>query len=148
MKKSLWFLRWSCRSRSLSVSCGTCTSRTWSSQPRAAWEPLSHSSRTFHHKTGPIPPPQSTTSSRLENFRAATTAATTSTSANRLHPSSTSAWLGAGVHFRNIPTTRHSYRSYSQSSTLPAMAEVKWTGPVVRETFLKYFEERGHTIGT
>lgn len=27
------------------------------------------------------------------------------------------------------------------------MAEVKWTGPLVRKTFLDYFAERGHSIG-
>ena len=28
------------------------------------------------------------------------------------------------------------------------MAEVKWTGPLVRKTFLDFFAERGHSIGT
>lgn len=28
------------------------------------------------------------------------------------------------------------------------MYEGKWTAPTVRKTFLEYFEERGHTIGT
>lgn len=27
------------------------------------------------------------------------------------------------------------------------MAEVKWTGPLVRKTFLDFFAERGHSIG-
>ncbi len=28
------------------------------------------------------------------------------------------------------------------------MAQVQWTGQKVRETFLDFFEKKGHTIGT
>lgn len=38
--------------------------------------------------------------------------------------------------------------SASSSRPLPIMYEGKWTAQVVRQTFLEYFEQRGHTIGT
>lgn len=37
-------------------------------------------------------------------------------------------------------------RSYSSSSTM-AESELKWPAARVRQTFLEYFEQRGHTIG-
>ncbi|KKA26224.1 hypothetical protein TD95_000035, partial [Thielaviopsis punctulata] len=37
-------------------------------------------------------------------------------------------------------------RRFSSSSFAAAMAEVQWPGVKVRDTFLKYFEDRGHTI--
>jgi hypothetical protein len=65
--------------------------------------------------------------------------ASTSISRLTLHPSRIASTLRLG--------TRSSFRYLSSSSTLPAMAEVKWTGPLVRKTFLDYFAERGHAIG-
>ncbi|KAK3383728.1 hypothetical protein B0T24DRAFT_60481 [Lasiosphaeria ovina] len=141
MKKPLWWLRWSwprrsCRPRSCGTSC------------RAAFVSLSHSSRTFHHKTGPIPPPSS-----LEKFRAVTTTLTTANRTTTAFPSRSAASpvrlqqqciqhaliLGSGIR---------PYSQSSSSSSLPAMAEgVQWTGPLVRKTFFDFFAERGHTIG-
>lgn len=100
----------------------------------SAFEPLSHGSRTFHHKTRRAP--QSSTRT-LENFRAATA----------LAPLQNSPLIGLHFRITTIPTSRNGYRLYSRSSTLPTMAEVKWTGPLVRKTFLDFFAERGHSIG-
>ena len=112
-------------------------SRSWcgTSCYRSAFVILSHGPRTFHHKT-PRPAPQSLT---LENLRAATTF----TTANPLH------FPRIDLHDRIASNSRNGYRFYSSSSTLPTMAEaeVKWTGPLVRKTFLDFFAERGHTIG-
>jgi alanyl-tRNA synthetase len=105
---------------------------------RPAFESLSHGSRSFHHKTRPAP--QSCTV--LENFRAATAFSTTNSSL--LH-SNYSALIG--LHLQILSASRNGYRFYSRSSTPPTMAEVKWTGPLVRKTFLDYFAERGHSIG-
>lgn len=102
---------------------------------RPAFEPLSHGSRSFHHKTRPTP--QSLL--RLENFRAATEFPTANAS-----PYSSPL---TSLHLRFVPIFRDGYRFYSRSSTLPNMAEVKWTGPLVRKTFLDFFAERGHAIG-
>ncbi|KAK3945436.1 alanine--tRNA ligase [Diplogelasinospora grovesii] len=118
MEKPRW-LCWSCRFRSCGTSC------------RPAFVPLSHSSRTFHHKTRPIPP---LTLSRLEKLRGATT---------RTAPSP---FALVRLQIQNSSLTRSGYRFYSQSSTLPVMAEVQWTGLKVRQTFFDYFAERGHTI--
>jgi hypothetical protein len=106
---------------------------------RPAFESLSHGSRSFHHKTRPAPQPCTV----LENFRAATTAFSTANS-SLLH-SNYSALIG--LHLRILSASRNGYRFYSRSSTPPTMAEVKWTGPLVRKTFLDYFAERGHSIG-
>ena len=103
---------------------------------RPAFEPLSHGPRSFHHKIRPTP--QSLFG--LENFRAATKSPTANAS-----PYSSAF---TSLHLRFVPTFRNGYRFYSRSSTLPNMAEVKWTGPLVRKTFLDFFAERGHSIGT
>ena len=103
---------------------------------RPAFEPLSHGPRSFHHKNRPTP--QSLF--RLENFRAATEFPTANAS-----PYSSA--LTSLLRLRFVPTSRNGYRFYSRSSTLPNMAEVKWTGPLVRKTFLDFFAERGHAIG-
>ena len=105
---------------------------------RPAFESLSHGSRSFHHKTRPAP--QSCTV--LENFRAATSF----TTANSPSLYSNYSTL-IGLRLRIVSASRNSYRFYSRSSTPPTMAEVKWTGPLVRKTFLDYFAERGHSIG-
>jgi alanyl-tRNA synthetase len=124
IEKSLWLRR----SRS---SCGTSCDRT-------AFVTLSHCSRTFHHKT-PLAPQPST----LENFRVATTTTPAKANAVTFQPTGL-----VGVHLGKLSTYyRISHRFYSQSSTLHAMAEVKWTGPLVRKTFLDFFAERGHSIG-
>lgn len=47
-------------------------------------------------------------------------------------------------HRSAVPgTTRHCH----SSTKLPAMAETQWTGLKVRQTFLEFFEKRGHKIG-
>ncbi len=104
---------------------------------RTAFEPLSHGARSFHHKNRPTTPQ----SLSLENFRVATKFPTANTNASPY----SSALIG--LHFRSASAFRHGCRFYSQSSTLPNMAEVKWTGTLVRKTFLDYFAERGHSIG-
>ncbi|KAI1488002.1 hypothetical protein F5X96DRAFT_110874 [Biscogniauxia mediterranea] len=49
--------------------------------------------------------------------------------------------------FSNAPAYR--YPLFSQAkSTLATMSKPQWTGVGVRKTFLDYFEQRGHTIGT
>ncbi|KAK0633038.1 hypothetical protein B0T14DRAFT_418794 [Immersiella caudata] len=97
-----------------------------------AFETLSHSaSRTFYHKSRLVPP------SALEKFRASTTAA---------DPSEPRAFFV--LHVAGLASiTRNGFRPYSKSSALQAMADQTWTGPKVRETFLNYFAERGHSIG-
>lgn len=104
---------------------------------RPAFEPLSHGSRSFHHKTRPAPQ-----SLGLENFRAATAFSTSNSHALPHFPA-----LISLSRLRIVSTLRNGYRFYSRSSTLPTMAEVKWTGPLVRKTFLDFFAERGHSIG-
>lgn len=101
------------------------------SQP--AFVTLSHGSRSFHHKIRPAPQP-----SVLENFRAVTAFAAAKP---LLHFPLT------GLHLRIAPVSRNGYRFYSRSSTPSTMAQVDWTGPRVRKTFLDFFAERGHTIG-
>jgi len=116
-------------------ACGLMWLRS-SCRPRRrspTFETLSHSaSRTFYHKSRPVPP------SALEKLRASTTAA---------DPSKPRAFFV--LHVAGLASiTKNGFRSYSQSTTLPTMAEeTTWTGPKVRETFLNYFAERGHSIG-
>ena len=98
---------------------------------RPAFVTLSHPSRTFHPKTTPILP-------LLENFRAATTTA---------NPAPL-VLLDLRTAKDASTFTRRGCRHYSQSFTLPDMAEeVHWTGPRVRQAFLDFFAERGHTVG-
>ena len=149
-----------------SISCGCMRS----SSP--GFVTLSHCSRTFHHKSRPIPP------IAVEKFRAAAT-----TNAAAADPSSPPlAALFSSLHSQipidqaitttasaartrttsssRIPTTtkRNHLRLFASlqphsnplsSSTLPTMADeqVHWSAAKVRETFLRFFEERGHTIG-
>lgn len=120
MEKSLWLRR---SKSGRGTSCY-----------RMAYATLSHCSRTFQHKTRRAPQ-----SSSLEKFRAATTTPLTAT--RFLHTAQ------IDVHPGGPSTFGFAYRFYSQSSTLRAMAEVKWTGPRVRKAFLDYFAERGHSIG-
>jgi hypothetical protein len=108
---------------------------------RPAFESLSHGgSRSFQHKTGPAPQ----SCSVLENFRAATTC-NLSTARHPPYYRYSSALIS--LQLRTASASRNGYRFYSRSSTLPTMAEVEWTGPRVRKTFLDYFAERGHSIG-
>ncbi|KAK4181724.1 hypothetical protein QBC36DRAFT_174680 [Triangularia setosa] len=118
MEKALW-LRWSCHERS----------RSWGGTryQSAFVVNLSHCSRTFHHKTRLTPP-----SSTLSNFRAPTSA---------LRTAAPVPYYAALDYYR----TGHQPPSYI--SRLHTMTEPQWTGPRVRATFLKFFEERGHTIG-
>lgn len=117
---------WSRRSRSC---CGTSCYRT-------AFVTLSHCSRTFHHKT-PVAPQPST----LENFRVATATPVTAPATRYSRTNRIAVQLGRPSNFGI------GHRFFSRSSTLRAMAEVKWTGPLVRKTFLDFFAERGHSIG-
>jgi len=107
---------------------------SWSCRFRSfpAFETLSHSaSRTFHIKSRPIPP------TALEKFRASTTTTNPSSSAFFVHI----------THSASSSSRRSRYRFFS-SSPLHTMADqVHWTGPRVRQTFLDYFAERGHTVG-
>jgi alanyl-tRNA synthetase len=103
---------------------------------RPAFVSLSHGSRSFHHKTRPVAPPSY---SLLENFRAATAFSTLNSSICY------SALIG--LHLRIASILTNGRRFYSRSSALPSMAEVQWTGPRVRKTFLDFFAERGHSIG-
>ncbi|KAK4659553.1 Alanine--tRNA ligase [Podospora pseudocomata] len=121
MDKALW-LRWSCRERS----------RSWGGTryQSAFVVNLSHCSRTFHHKTRLTPP-----SSTLSNFRAPTSALRTAA------PASYYAASALLDYYR----TRHHLPSHLKRLH-HTMTEPQWTGPRVRETFLKFFEERGHTI--
>jgi hypothetical protein len=97
---------------------------------RPGFVTLSHGSRSFYHKSRPAPQ-----SPKLENFRG-------------VAASSTTRHLALfSLQLRIASVSKIGHRLYSQSSTLPTMAEVKWTGPRVRKTFLDYFAERGHTIG-
>ena len=151
-----------------SISCGCPGTRSRS----PGFVTLSHCSRTFHHKSRPIPP------TAVEKFRAAAT-----TSVAAADPSSPPlAALFSSLHSQIpidqainttasaartrttssscIPTTtkRNYLRPFTSpqphsnplsSSTLPTMADeqVHWSAAKVRETFLRFFEERGHTIG-
>jgi hypothetical protein len=118
---------------------------------RLAFEPLSHAyaGASFHHKTH-CPAPQSPRPG-LENFRAATGSLATSSSTlhnNNKAPRSPSPSPLFGLHLRIASAFGPSYRYYSsRHPTSPTMAEVKWTGPLVRKTFLDFFAERGHSIG-
>lgn len=113
-------------------------SRSWGGTGcyRPPFETLSHGSRSFHHKTRPAPQ----SCSIIENFRAATTFPNHNTVRH---------YYSALISLRPriVSASRNGYRFYSRSSTLPTMAEVEWTGPRVRKTFLDYFAERGHSIG-
>lgn len=113
-------------------------SRSWGGTGcyRPPFETLSHGSRSFHHKTRPAPQ----SCSIIENFRAATTFPNHNT-VRRYYSALIS------LRPRIVSASRNGYRFYSRSSTLPTMAEVEWTGPRVRKTFLDYFAERGHSIG-
>ncbi len=119
MKESRWWWWW-CRSR----SCRNAS--RW--RPQVPFVALTHS-RTFH-KTRPDPRRE------IENLRPATT------------PRSTTTFAAPGLQTPHVAKPRLSIRFYSQSSSLPNMAEeVKWTGLKVRKTFFDFFAERGHTIG-
>ncbi|KAK4218860.1 alanine--tRNA ligase [Rhypophila decipiens] len=125
-----WCWSWSSRCRS-SMSCGT--------RCRPGFVTLSHSSRSFHHKTRPVPPPQ-----RLENFRVATTNSTKSSLPTR---SALPRLKLQNLRETSIAINGFRLYSHSSSSTLPStMAEVEWTGLKVRQTFFDFFAERGHTI--
>lgn len=154
----LMWLRW--RSSSSSSSSSSSRFRRRSSP---AFETLTHSaspSRTFHHKSRPVP------LSALEKFRASTTTAADPSKPRPLAffvlhitgPASTAAATtttrrsGHGIGYGH--GYGYGFRSYSQSSyssslhTHTMAEQVHWTGPKVRETFLNYFaEKRGHTIG-
>lgn len=152
-----------------SVSCGrTRAARAARTRTPPGFVTLSHCSRTFHHKSRPIPP------KAVENLRAAATAPTNGHAAaadrNPSPPAALSSFLllhsripqattaAAAVRTRTSPK-RTKPRFYSalhnlstpssSSSTPPAMADeqVHWSAAKVRETFLRFFEERGHTIG-
>ncbi len=145
MKQALWWWsRCSCRSR-----------RHWSSSRARSpgfEEALSHCcSRAFHHKTRPNPPLVT-----LEKFPAATTKSKSNPDLPTNNPSFSSARYSpllfsssSCIILRPASIRRSTSYYYSKSySTLPAMADqVHWTGPRVRQTFLDFFAERGHTIG-
>lgn len=46
--------------------------------------------------------------------------------------------------FRNSSVRRHTTRRMASNTSGDAH---QWSAPVVRDTFLKFFEERGHTFG-
>lgn len=138
---------WGSRSRfRSSMACGTRCSPSFVVT-------LSHSSRTFHHKTSPVPPPK-----RLENFRVATAgqdrrlaAAAVAAAANLSTNPSSLPWLKL-QKIRETSISIHGFRrlyshSTSSSKSPTNMAEVEWTGLKVRQTFFDFFAERGHTIG-
>lgn len=153
-----------------SVSCGRTRARARAARTRSppGFVTLSHCSRTFHHKSRPIPP------KAVENLRAAATAPTNGHAAaadrDPSPPAALSSFLllhsripqattaAAAVRTKTSPKTsrprfysalHQSTPSSSSSSTPPAMADeqVHWSAAKVRETFLRFFEERGHTIG-
>jgi len=114
-----------------------------------------HRSRSFHrfhlfHKTRPAPAPQQPFSVplNLENFRAVAHLTTTTTPLPQQHRVLLPR-LSTGLRVRITPLSLAGRRFYSSrsSTTSPIMTEVKWTGPLVRKTFLDFFAERGHTIG-
>ncbi|KAK1837170.1 alanine--tRNA ligase [Podospora conica] len=158
------------------VSCRCSRSRS-----RARTSPgfvtLSHCSRTFHHKSRPIPP------TAVEKFRAAATTNQAAAADPSLASLSSSLLLHSRIHIpacvdqattaaatasaartrttlatRTTPKRDQRLRFYSSalqtqstppsSSTQPVMADeqVHWSAAKVRETFLRFFEERGHTI--
>lgn len=151
-----------------SVSCGRTRARAARTRSPPGFVTLSHCSRTFHHKSRPIPP------KAVENLRAAATAPTNghAAAADRdpsppaalfsfllLHSRIPQATTAAAVRTATTSPKTSRPRFYSalpkstpsssSSSTPPAMADeqVHWSAAKVRETFLRFFEERGHTIG-
>lgn len=40
------------------------------------------------------------------------------------------------------------YRNYRAAAARMTNKQEKWTAPVVRKTFLEFFEGKGHTVGT
>ena len=46
------------------------------------------------------------------------------------------------------PTTTFTYRDFRTSAARMTSKQEKWTAPVVRKTFLEFFEGKGHTVGT
>lgn len=68
------------------------------------------------------------------------TSTSTSISGNRLYSRLLAPALSSSSSFPASPA--------SPDSPLPIMYEGKWTALTVRKTFLDYFAERGHTIGT
>jgi hypothetical protein len=113
---------------------------SWSCRFRSspAFDLLSHSaSRPFHlpTKSRPVPP------SALEKVRASTTTTTS------LLLTLLSAWTFSPA---SATPTISGFRFFSTSPSplRRAMADqIDWTGPKVRQTFLDYFAERGHTVG-
>lgn len=108
---------------------------------RAGFETLSHGSRSFHHKIRPSAPQSPTV---LENFPAAAT-----TTFPAVNPAPLYTTL-VNPRRQIASTLNTGYCLYSHQSSRPSsiMAGVEWTGPRVRKTFLDYFAERGHAIGT
>jgi hypothetical protein len=45
-------------------------------------------------------------------------------------------------------TTTFTIRYFRTSAVTMTSKQVKWTAPVVRKTFLEFFEGKGHTVGT
>ncbi len=116
---------------------------------RLPFEPLSHACarpRSFHHKHKTHCPAPQSPRPGLENVRAATGFPNSCSTHNKA-PRSPSPSPLFGLHLRIASAFGPSYRFYSSRSITPTMAEVKWTGPLVRKTFLDFFAERGHSIG-
>lgn len=120
--------------------------------PEGGWHALSHSSRNFDNKIGPIPP----TSRPLQNLprsRPATTPTVTTPQPiatlpiKAIHNTLTRPFLRRPLPTRARGFPFRSFAHLSSSPTQPRMAEVKWTGLKVRQTFFDYFEQRGHTVG-
>lgn len=125
--------------------------------------PLTHYSRTLYTRT---PQPQ-LGSARVPSVCCTNCPTTTTTTTTAAAPP-LSLFLqqqrnnGQPTTFRQqslLSTSKTRIRAYStslprcvsqQQAILPAMAEYdgKWTAATVRKTFLDYFAEQGHTIGT
>jgi hypothetical protein len=44
-------------------------------------------------------------------------------------------------------TTTFTYRNFRVSAVRMTSKQEKWTAPLVRKTFLEFFEGKGHTVG-
>ena len=117
--------------------CWWCYWRVRSVNPAPAPRALSHLSRSFQHKIEATPRRQPAS---VENFRSSATPSSS-------NPPSATPRLGTGKGAILPICRRPPCRFYSRSDPPADMADVRWSGQLVRKTFFDYFEERGHSIG-
>lgn len=128
-----WSWSWTCscrRSGSSLALVAPAAARAWA---------LTHS-RTLYDKK--VPKPLSTATNTISAPRTYTRSSiiTTKTASARLFRTGATPFRAQNRLFHSSsPALLASYSKMAYTG--------KWTAPVVRKTFLNYFEERGHTVG-